>query len=148
MSLPRALIGSPRCMARPARPAAEIAAVRAAAEIVSAEMGLTAAQPLAREIARRVVVELRAEIDGLTDDPLIAALQRVQRSPFVDLATCPEIDTISLFVERRAERLHSRAGRYLTAGEQQRERRGIEREVTKALTERYSRHIRVWRMSD
>lgn len=129
-------------MARPARPAAEAALVREAGHIVSAETGITAAQPLAREIAARVVKELLAEIGGLAAEPLLVALQKAAPSPFVTLATCPETDTLSDFVQRRVDRLRSRAGAYLSPSSQIRERNAIAKEVSLLLFGRYLRHLR------
>lgn len=141
MILPRALRGPVYAMARPARPAAEAAAVAAAADLVRAETGIAAVQPLAREIARRVVAELLADLQR---DPFEATLAVLERggSPVVRLATCPEIDTVSIFVQRRVERLEGRGGRYLTSAEQSMERRRIAGEVEAALEGRYARCLR------
>jgi hypothetical protein len=83
-----------------------------------------------------------AEIDGFAADPLLVALQRVAPSPFVRLATCSHIDTLSEFVGRRVERLRSRAGAYLTPAAQVEERNGIAKEINALLSARYLRHLR------
>jgi hypothetical protein len=142
VNLPRALIGSVRCMARPARPEREVAAVREAAAVIRGEMQRAAPPAVAQEIATRVVAELLVEVDGLVDDPFLAALQNARRSPFVTLATCPEIDTLSEFVERRVERLRARAGSYLAPAQQADERKAIAEDVEQTLSRRYLRHLR------
>jgi hypothetical protein len=129
-------------MARPRRPSAESTAVCEAACIVARETGYKSIQALAREIAERVMTEVLIQIDGLTDDPFVIALQRASASPFVMLATCPEIDTASAFVDRRVQRMRDRYGRHLTQAEQQVERRNIIADVSALLTRRYARQLR------
>src|SRR5689334_3361835 len=102
------MVGPVLNMARPRRPKLEAQLVREAAMIVQTETQLTAVQPIASEIARRVVDALISEIDGLSRDPLLSALQRVSNCPFWLLATCPDIDTLSEFVDQRIDRLMSR----------------------------------------
>ena len=140
---PRALVGPVMCMARPRRPEAEARAVREAAEIVRAETGLTSAKAISREIAARVVPALMSELEG---DPLELALAAIERdligSPFQRLASCPEIDTASLFVEMRVERVRARCGRYLTEAEQDTERRALLGQLRLTLAARYDRHVR------
>jgi dihydropteroate synthase len=99
---------------------------------------------VARQIATRVVAELLIDVDGLNADPFMAALQKASQSPFVTLATCPEIDTLTEFVERRVARLRARAGSYLTPVQQAEERSAIAADVEALLTGRYLRHLRSW----
>ena len=129
-------------MARPRRPQAEAILVREAAAIVRAETDASSAKAQSRQIAARVTAELMKELDG---DPLDLALAAIERdvigSPFQQLASCPEIDTASLFVERRVERLRARSGRYLCSQEEQVERTLILREIERTLASRYARFI-------
>ena len=146
LAAPRALRGPVRAMARPARPAAEIAAVREASQRLTAETGERSTFKLAEKIASRVIARLRAEIEQVADDPFVAALSELEQkyapSPFVRLATCPEIDTVSEFISCRIVRLQARGGRYLTAAQQQSELQVILDEVTTKLTGRYCKHLR------
>lgn len=146
MNGPRALLGPIRAMARPARPAAELIAVREAASVLAHHDGGRNAERLANEIAERVVAELMSRLDQAASDPFVTALasleQRYAPSPFITLATCPEIDTISLFVERRVRRMRDRAGRYLSPAEQRAERGSISSELVQGLARRYCRHLR------
>lgn len=133
-------------MARPARPPAEIAAVKAAAAIVRAETGLTAAEPVARIIAARVVAALVADIERNSADELAEALitfeHKMFPSPFNTLATSPSIDLAREFVERRVSRLRSRAGAYLSEGAKCLERQSIIVEINAKLSRRYVRQLR------
>jgi hypothetical protein len=131
-------------MARPRRPSIEEHLVREAAGIVRAETALTSAKAQSREIARRVVIELMADIDADDLEAAVAAVERrlIGETPFQQLASSPEVDTASLFVERRAKRLQARAGKYLTQCEQEAERRIISREIRELLSSRYDRHLR------
>jgi hypothetical protein len=118
--------------------------VRAAAAIVRSETGLTSAKALGREIAARVTVELLKELDG---DPLDLALAAIERdligSPFQRLASCPDIDTVALFVELRVEQVRARSGRYLSPLEQTAERNRIAQTINLKLAARYDRSLRV-----
>ncbi|QNP46065.1 hypothetical protein H9L14_01975 [Sphingomonas sediminicola] len=130
-------------MARPRRPDAEAHAVREAAKIVRAETGLTSAKGIGGEIAARVVPAVMREIEGDALELALAAIERdLIGSPFQRLASCPEIDTASLFVERQVERLRARSGRYLSPTEQLVERQTIAAEVTDVLAARYDRQLR------
>lgn len=146
MNLPRALVGPLRAMARPTRPMCEVAAVREAADIIRRESGPSTNHRLAKEIALRVVAKVLREVEQPTDEPFVSALaaleQRYAPSPFVTLATCPEIDTMSEFVERRIRRVRSRAGRYLSSFAQAQERAVISADLVALLTHRYCRHLR------
>lgn len=129
-------------MARPRRPQAEHIAVCEAADLLKAQSGAKAMEPIAKAIAARVVRELLAEVDGVNADPFLAALQRATRSPFYTLATCSSIDTHRLFMDLRAAKLIARRGRYLSPGEQLAERSAIVSSIEKALASRYLRHLR------
>lgn len=142
--LPRALIGSVMAIARgPARPPLEARLVREAVDAVAPRS--LPREPLARDLARQVVVELVAFL-AEPDDPLLAALREVGRkvfaSPVVALATDPDVDTLALFIDARVEALRNRCGRTLSAREDDMEVRSILREVEVRLTGRYLRHLR------
>jgi hypothetical protein len=130
-------------MARPPRPRSEAQLVREAAAIVRGETGATSARALSREVAIRVTAELMKEIEG---DPVDLALAAIERdligSPFHRLASCPEIDTASLYVELRVDRLRARSGRFLSLGGQAAERALIISALTATLAGRYDRHLR------
>lgn len=142
--LPRALIGPITAMARPARPATEITAVHEAAALIRREGGLASPPNVARMIAGRVVEAMLTDI--ACDDPLALAMAAIEQqllpSPFVTLATCPEINTLEAYVERRAGRLRSRSARDLSPIQQDAERESVAAEVQEVLTGRYLRHLR------
>ena len=143
MHLPRALIGPVMAVARgPARPPLEARLVREAVATVPSHHPR---EPLARDLARRVVEELTAFL-AEPDDPLLAALGEVARkafpSPAVALATDPDVDTLSLYVEARVEALRNRCGRGLSPGDDAAERRAIMADVEARLAGRYLRHLR------
>lgn len=144
--IPKALIGPVMAMARPSRPTAEVAAVRAASEDVSRETGLRSVPLLAAEIARQVVEEMLYDLETEQDDRLIAALNAVKRqlmpSAISTLATCPDIDTAADYVARRVQRVQARSGKYLSPADQQREKSAISAELQSFLAARYSRHLR------
>lgn len=141
---PRALCGPVLGMARPRRPFNEIGAVQEAANLLRRELGPISAKAISRIVASRVVQLMLDDIEQ--SDPLVAALtaieQRYSPSPFLTLATCPEIDTAAQFVSRRVGRLQARSGRYLTPAGQTREREEIADETRMHLAERYARHLR------
>ncbi len=60
------------------------------------------------------------------------------------LATSPEIDTFSEFVERRVYCLRARSGRSLSDVEDHAEKRAIGRELEAVLAGRYARHLGSW----
>jgi hypothetical protein len=101
------------------------------------------AKALSREIAIRVTAAL---IHDLETDPLELAFAAIDRGnlhcPIHRLAACPEIDTASLFVERRVARLRARSGRYLLPAEQSAELRVLLDELKEALAGRYDRLLR------
>jgi hypothetical protein len=142
---PRALAGPVMNMARPARPHSEAQLVREAAAIVARETGLTATQPIARIIARRVVDEFMTDLSR-GDDPLLVALaaleQRCDPSPFIALATSCDTDLAGEFVEKRVVRLRARIGRALTVTEERGEIDEIASALRAKLEGRYARHIR------
>jgi hypothetical protein len=145
VKLPRALMGSVMCMARPARPRSEAAAVREAASVISAETGLKLGAPISRAIARRVGDEMRTYLSE-SDDPFMEALGETRRRftdcPFVALATDPAMDALSLFVEARVERLRVRSGRGLPERADQAECRALMEMTQTKLAARYLRHLR------
>lgn len=138
--LPRGIYGV-FAMGRPARPREEIEAVAAAAKDIMAETGITAAEPLGREIARRVVAELLAD---LARDPFEAALAAIERQgcPIARLATCPVIDAAAVIIEQQVDRLRARGGRDLSDHERKAEWRHIATETEELLARRYGRHLR------
>lgn len=142
--LPRALIGPVMAMARPARPAAEIAAVWEAARLVRRETGISSLPALAREIAARVTTAMLADIERV--DELSIALAAIEQqmlpSPIVTLATCPDIETLDAYVERRVMRLRARSGRYLSLAQQVDEREAVVADMRGGLAARYLRHLR------
>lgn len=117
--------------------------MREAAAIVRAETRLTSAKALSHEIARRVVKALMKEVEADELSAVMAAIEhRLIGSPFQRLASCPEIDTASLFVDLQVERVRARSGRYLSPAEQATERSALMGEVEAALAGRYDRHLR------
>ncbi len=95
---------------RPRRPATEARLVR------DAVRGLDPAaprEPLARDLAARVVVHLRA-FAAEASDPVVALVGELGRavidSPALTLATDPDIDTLSLFINARVKSLRDRSG--------------------------------------
>ena len=143
--IPRALRSRPRAMARPARPLAEVAAVRAAAELVRAETGLTTADPVASIIAARVAKAAQAYLDE-DMDPFLAALGEARRAieccPIDALATDPAFDTVSLFVSARVQRLQARNGRALFTHMDEIECREVWKQVQATLWRRYLKALR------
>jgi hypothetical protein len=129
-------------MAREPRPKTEVCAVREAAASIRAQFSSATSPAIAAELARMVVAELRLEIEGVNDDPLVAVLQRATKSPVQTLATCPEINTIAMFVERRIAALRDRSGAYLSPAQQEHEKRTICASIERTLTRRYLRHLR------
>lgn len=139
---PRALFGPIMCMARPRRPQAECDLVRQAAAVIHGQRPDMSCSSVAQEVAVRVVAELLTEIDGLTADPLVSALRQVDPSPVTALATCPEIDTLSEFVDRRVAKVRDRSGAYLSAAQQNQEKQDICRSIEQTLSRRYLKHLR------
>lgn len=142
---PRSLIGPVFAMARPRRPRAEIIAVHEAAALVRGETGLRAAQPVAREIAKRVMVAFFADLER-DDDALFHALAEMEQklfpSPFLTLATCPEIDTARDYVDRWLKCLRARGGRFISIAEQAHLRDQLADEVHAILFARYREQLR------
>lgn len=142
--IPRALIGPVMAVARgPARPPLEARLVREAVDAVAPRS--SPREPLARDLARRVVEELASFLVE-PDDPLLAALGEMNRkvypSPVVRLATDPDIDTLNLFIEARVESLRDRCGRALSSFEDANEQQRILQQITGRLSGRYLRHLR------
>lgn len=143
MNLPRAIVGSIRCMARPRRPAEEGKAVCAAAAIVTQETGLTSARAVSREIAARVVSEFMRQLEADPVELAFAAIERdLLKSPFHNLASCPEINLAAEFLKLRIKRLEGRQGAYLSHPEQTSERASIDRELRALLAGRYDHALR------
>lgn len=143
MHVPRALIGPVMAVARgPARPPLEARLVQ---EAVASAPSDAPREPLARDLARRVVEELTAFL-AEPDDPLLAALGEVARkafpSPAVALATDPDVDTLALFVQGRVDALRSRSGHTLSPGQDEAEKRAILANIETRLAGRYLRHLR------
>jgi hypothetical protein len=120
--------------------------VQAAAAIVRAQTGATSNPAIAREIAARVVTVMIADLDRDPEDELAAAMaaveQRLLPSPFIQLATCPHIDTASEYIGRRSARYVARASRYISRQQDQVEGAGIAAEVKDLLSRRYLEHLR------
>ena len=117
--IPRALIGPVMAVARgPARPPIEARLVREAVDAVAPRSALR--EPLARDLARRVVEELAAFLSE-PDDPLLGIMGEMRRavfsSPIVALATDPDIDTLALFIDARVQALRDRCGAARTSRE-------------------------------
>ena len=131
-------------MARPRRPAAEVEAVREAAQLFRSDKMRRSDAMIARKLAVRVVEAMLRDLEQT--DPLVRALwsmeQKLTKCPIRTLATCPEINTLGSFIERRVERLHARAGRYLNLNEQTTEKAAIIAEISSTLAGRYARHLR------
>lgn len=143
MHVPRALIGPVMAVARgPARPPLEARLVR---EAVANSPSHTPREPLARDLARKVVEELAAFLSE-PDHPLLSAIGEMSRrafpSPAVALATDPDVDTLALFVAARVEALRNRHGRGLSPADDAAERRAIMAEMEERLAGRYLRHLR------
>lgn len=143
-ALPRALVGSVQCMARPRRPVAEAQVVRRAAAMVVGERGLKSAKSIAAYIAERVVAELDRERDA---DPLELTFAAVERAlhppcPIHTLASCPEINTAADFLRIRVRKLQDRSGRYLAGPGQAKEGSAVQAELRSLLASRYGRVIR------
>lgn len=142
--IPRALIGPVMAVARgPARPPLEARLVREAVDAVAPRSAPR--EPLARDLARRVVEELVSFL-AEPDDPLLTALGEMNRKVFpsaaVVLATDPDIDTLAVFIEARVDALRARSGRNLDATQDRAEVRGILATLEGRLSRRYLRHLR------
>ena len=142
--LPRAMIGPVMAIARgPARPPLEARLVREAVDAVAPQSAPR--EPLARDLARRVVEELIAFLNE-PDDPLLAVLGEMNRkvfpSPVIALATDPDIDTLALFIDARVEALRTRSGLYESAAQDRAEMKAIFASMVERLTRRYLRHLR------
>ncbi|MGN6156272.1 MAG: hypothetical protein ACTHN4_11160 [Sphingomicrobium sp.] len=142
---PRAIMGRVYCAGRPARPEAEGRAVREGAALIAKESGLTHAEPIARLLAAQVREELAAFVaEG--NDPLSESLGDMRRklfpSPAARLATDPDVNTLSLYVEARLERVRDRSGAYLSPDMDKAERAAILDDIRDKLARRYLRHMR------
>lgn len=103
------------------------------------------AEVRAKDIARRVVVELGRYLSEC-DDPIASALSQIRQrsfpSPIWVLATEPSIDTLSMFTEARVNLLRARHGRTLPPEADIREQSAIFGQIEQRLSRRYLRHIR------
>lgn len=126
-------------MARPARPALEVALVRQADAIVRKETELTSARAISREIARRVGAELLRQQEA---DPVDVIYVAVTGTRFQRLAADASLGTVAVFTERRVERVRSRHGRYLAPLGDASERRAIVAEMVPVLAARYDWQLR------
>lgn len=122
-------------MARPRRPAAERAAVIAAA----GRQG-SAAQRAAR-LAETVARAALADIDGDPADRVIAALRSIEPTPVDILATDAEIDTASLIVAERVRRMQCRGGRRLAERAWPADDDETVRAVAETLARRYRKQL-------
>ncbi len=99
---------------RPRRPAAEARLVREAAAAYPAD---APREPIARDLAARVVVHLRG-VAAEASDPAVAAFGQLGRAilpcPATSLASDPEINTLAEFIEARVKSLRQRNGWTLT----------------------------------
>lgn len=139
--IPRSLCGSVWGMAgRTRRPKIEAMLVR---EAVLGRGG--SAEAKARALAKEVVAELIAYLDEEGDE-LMQALGELRRaafsSPAVKLATDPEVDTLSLFIEGRISRLRARGGRGLCDQADATDRNAVLAKLERQLAGRYLRHQR------
>jgi hypothetical protein len=127
----------------PARPQLEARLVRQAVDAVAPPDAPR--EPLARDLARRVVEEMIAFL-AEPDDPLLSAIGEMNRkvfpSPVTALATDPDVDSIALFIDGRAQSLRDRYGRGLSPADDAAERRSIMADVERRLSRRYLRHLR------
>jgi hypothetical protein len=141
--IPRGIVGPIMAMARPARPVAEAAAVKAAAKALGRHRSVNA---VSRDIARQVVADLMRYLDLDLADPMIAALAELEAhaepSPITRLARCPEIDTAAQILDRRASLYRARGCRQLSALDRAAETRAIAALVEQHLSARYARHLR------
>jgi hypothetical protein len=140
--IPRALCGSVRAMARPAIPKNEKEAVLDAASQLASPSVSAVRQ--AQIIAAKVVKKLLSDLT--CDDPLSAALSELEQRLFPDpistLATDPDINTASIFVEKRISLLRSRNGKYLTQLQVKSEQVIVTKYTIDRLSQRYLRIIR------
>lgn len=102
-------------------------------------------EPQARALAHRVVHHLRGFIADEAD-PAVAAFGAFTRiafsTPAMTLATDPEIDTLSLYVDARVARFRARNGRSLSVIADKAEQEDIFQGITLRLTRRYLDHLR------
>lgn len=141
MTLPRALVGAVMGMARPRRPASEVQAVRDAAAAIRAEMGLTSAKALGREVAKRVTDQMLADSEH---DPMEAILSGlIDCDPIATLASSPELGTLDELAELFRDRMLSHFGLFIPPQfQQQVQRRSASLRFRATLSERYAKHLR------
>lgn len=127
---------------RPRRPAVEARLVR---EAVAGIDSSAPREPLARDLAARVVQHLRHHAaEG--SEPALAVMGELQRavlpSPALALATDPTIDTLALFVELRAASLRARNGWPRTADQEWHDVNAAFKAVESKLVARYLKIMR------
>lgn len=122
---------------RPRRPVAEARLVREAAAAYPAD---APREPIARDLAARVVGHLRG-VAAEASDPAVAAFGQLGRAilpcPATALASDPEINTLAEFIEARVKSLRQRSGWTLTV---EQDRADVERclsYVQHKITARY-----------
>lgn len=127
---------------RPRRPALEARLVREAV----ADVDLSAPrEPLARDLAARVVQHLRDHAaEG--SEPALAVMGELRRAvlptPALSLATDPNIDTLAMFVDARAASLRARNGWPRTADQEWQDVNAAFKAVESKLTARYLKIMR------
>lgn len=130
---PRAVVSPVLAMARPRRPSAERAAVRALARTGSS------ARCQANRIAHSVVAAYLADLNRT--DPLERALfeaaQHVSPDPLHKLATSPDYGVAELFARERIVRFESRECCQLTPAAWDSETQEIAAKVRRQLARRY-----------
>jgi hypothetical protein len=123
-------------MGRPARPAAEKHAVRAAIEAGRGSMAQRT-----RRLAQAVARQTMLEIDGDGTSRVIGLLDALIGSPIPLLASDPAIDTAELIRVERCRRLEARGGRRLPEADWPTEDREELAIVSEQLFRRYQRHL-------
>lgn len=127
---------------RPRRPALEARLVREAV----ADMDPSAPrEPLARDLAARVVQHLRNHA-AAASEPAMAAMGELGRavllSPALALAMDPTIDTLALFTDARVKSLRDRNGWPRTADQ---ETQDVEAAFTQVEGKLFARYLKIMR---
>lgn len=122
-------------MARPSRPPIEAALVREAA----AQLG-GCASVKARQLAEAVTRTAIEEID--MQEGLVSLLKALGASPVDRLATDEEIDTGSMIIRERVERLSARFGKRLHESAWAAEDAAIMKAIVPQLARRYVRYLK------
>ena len=136
--LPRALQFPVMAMARPRRPAAEIAAVCEAAELVQTETSICSAQGLGREIARRVIELL---LDDNRNDPM-TAMADMAMDPISALAFGEGFGAVDELAAVFRDRMLSNYGSSIVVEFQQQVQRELaSKSLSRTLSRRYAKII-------